>query len=316
MTFAAPANTPRRRCPLLAVLALCSATCMAAPALTVQELAPGVFVHVGAHAMATPQNGGAIANVAFVVGARCIAVIDTGGSYEEGASLRAAVRTHSRLPVCYVINTHVHPDHVYGNAAFADDHPHFVGHHKLAAAMRARQAYYVQYLERTLGPALAGPSTQVLPDTAVAVRQTLDLGGRTLVLRAWPTAHTDNDLSVLDEQSGTLFLGDLLFTERIPVIDGSVRGWLATMENLRAMRASHVVPGHGAPTTDWPAALAPQERYLAAVRDGVRQALRDRRSIGQASTEVALSERGNWKLFDAYHAHNVTTTFAELEWED
>ncbi len=302
-------------CVVAAVLPAMAATVVEAT-LPVDELAPGVFLHVGVHAAATPENHGAIANVGFIVGTRCVAVIDSGGSFEEGSALRRAIAARTPLPVCYVINTHVHPDHVYGNAAFASDKPHFVGHRNLAASMRARQAYYAAFVERSLGAAQAAQSVLIAPDTTVAATQTLDLGGRELRLQAWPTSHTDNDITVMDIKTGTFWLGDLLFRERIPVIDGKVTGWLATMESLAMIPAARAVPGHGAPGTDWPGVLQPQRRYLMAVRDGVRQALKAHRTIGQATTTVAASERDKWLLFNDFHAQNVTAAFTELEWED
>ena len=297
---------------------LVTAVCSAAEPLPVRELAPGVFVHIGLHAGATPENHGAIANIGFVVGSRCVAVIDSGGSFAEGSALRAAIKSRTAMPICYVINTHVHPDHVYGNAAFLADKPHFVGHKNLAASMGARDAYYSKYLQRTIGPVLAEKSSLVPPDMAVTVaqQQTLDLGGRMLILCAWPTAHTNNDLSVFDQLTGTLWLGDLLFRERIPVIDGSLIGWLATMKTLEGVQAARVIPGHGEPTSDWPGAMAQQQRYLSVVRDGVRVALKAGKSIGAAVREVGASERGKWLLFDDFHAQNVTAAFTELEWED
>lgn len=303
------------RCLAVGML-LVAGFCSAAEPLPMRELAPGVFVHVGLHAGATPENHGAIANIGFVIGTRCVAVIDSGGSFVEGDALRAAIKIRTATPICYVINTHVHPDHVYGNAAFMIDKPNFVGHSTLAAAMGARRDYYSKYLERTIGPVLAAKSSLVPPDIAVTQEQTLDLGGRMLLLRAWPIAHTNNDLSVFDPLTGTLWLGDLLFRERIPVVDGSIIGWLATMTALQGFQAARVIPGHGEPTSDWPAAMAPQQRYLSVVRDGVRAALKAGKSITDAVREVGASERGKWQLFDDFHAQNVTAVFTELEWED
>jgi quinoprotein relay system zinc metallohydrolase 2 len=285
-------------------------------ALPVVEIAPGVFVHQGVHAEVTADNLGAIANIGFIVGENCVAVIDSGGSFAEGSALRAAVRTRTAIPVCYVINTHGHPDHVYGNAAFVPDHPRFIGHQNLAGFLGARHLYYYKYLISTFGYDQAVKSAVVLPDVGVASDRTIDLGRRKLVLRAWAPSHTNNDLTVLDQNTGTLWLGDLLFTERIPVLDGKLSGWLATMGNLSAIAARRVVPGHGAVSSNWPAAMAPQARYLKTLQIEIRAAVRAGQSIQQAVAESGASERTQWQLFDAYHSRNATAAFAEIEWEN
>ena len=91
------------------------------------------------------------------------------------------------------------------------------------------------------------------PTLLVVDRAELDLGGRRLMLEAHPTAHTDNDVSVFDQASGTLWLADLLFMERIPVIDGSLLGWLEVLETVQGWPAQRVVPGHGPASAPWPA---------------------------------------------------------------
>jgi len=284
--------------------------------LVVREIARGIYVHAGLQEEASPSNRGDIANVGFVVGATCVAVIDTGGTLAVGRALRAAVRRVSALPVCFVVNTHVHPDHVFGNAAFIDERPEFVGHARLAAAMAARGENYERALLRDLGDVASG-STMVSPTSDVEQTRTIDLGGRVLQLRAWPSAHTDDDLTVFDEATGTWWLSDLLFVERVPVVDGSVRGWLKALAELRSWPApAHVVPGHGPVDSPWAKSLDDERRYLETVVREVRAAIKAGRSMQQTVDTAGQSEQPRWLLFDRYHRRNVTAAFAELEWED
>ncbi len=312
------------RCSIAALAFAWAGLCGANPAieaLPVEEIAPGVHVHAGHHATWPGARGdeveGDVANLGFVVGERCVAVIDTGGSPQLGQRLLAAIRRTTQQPVCYVINTHVHPDHTLGNAAFAalEPRPHFVGHARLRASLAARAPFYREALARELGIA-AGEADIVYPELEVERTAELDLGGRRLMLRAWPTAHTDNDLTVMDDASATLFAGDLLFIGHLPVIDGRLVGWLEVMDQLGGLEAKRMVPGHGAPTADWRAALDKQRHYLAGVRDGVRGALADKRTIADAVETLASTGTDGWLLTEDFHRRNLTAAYAELEWED
>jgi quinoprotein relay system zinc metallohydrolase 2 len=298
------------------------------------QVAPGVYLRPGIQQEFSRENRGHIANIGFIVGEQRVAVIDTGSSYREGAELRQKIAEITPLPIAYVIITHMHPDHALGAAAFKQDKPLFIGHEALADALVRRQQTYLQRMKEILGEDETEGTRLVFPTDDVAIDQVLrlDLGGRFLQLRAYPTAHTNNDLTVFDEQTGTLWLSDLLFVERIPVLDGSLRGWLTVLDELSkqnclSVRAetedgsadclaiTQVVPGHGPVVSDWKAALADEHRYLENTANGIKKIIKAGGTITEAVENVANDERDRWLLFEQYHGRNVTAGFAELEWE-
>ncbi len=294
---------------------LISYSTMALPPLSFSQVAQGVYLHTSAHHWPDRDNHGEIANIGFIVGERCVAVIDSGGSPQQGIALRNTIKQVTAKPVCYVINTHVHPDHIYGNIAFKEPGVQFVGHHKLARAMATRGDHYLGRAAELLDIQV-NQDNIIPPDIEVKDTMTLNLGNRELLLTAHPSAHTDNDLSVYDKTTDTIWLADLLFLEHIPVIDGSIKGWLSEMERLEKNHYKLVVPGHGHLVKDWPASMQPQKAYLTGLATEVRAMIKQGKTLEQAVNSVGLPAKKNWQLFEQFHRKNVTIAFAELEWED
>lgn len=304
-----------RLAPILALALAYWPALHAAEPLRMTEVAPGIYLHQGQQAFPDNRNRDEIANIGFVVGDRGVAVIDSGGNPEQGAALKAAVRQVTDQPIRYVVNTHVHPDHILGNSAFKEPGVIFVGHHKLAQAMAVRAPHYLATASRDLGLAL--PEDSVVPPT-LTVQDTLalDLGNRSLILTAHRSAHTDNDLSVFDSKTQTLWLADLLFVEHVPTLDGSLLGWLAVLDDLAKQPVKLAIPGHGPVQRQWPQALEPEKQYLLMLRDEIRALIKRGSTLENAVANVGQSARDRWPLFDHYHRRNVSTAFAELEWED
>jgi glyoxylase-like metal-dependent hydrolase (beta-lactamase superfamily II) len=192
------------------------------------EVAPGIYVHQGLHEDYSQNNHGDIANLGFIVGSRCVSVLDSGGSLTVGRALRAAIKRTTHVPICYVITSHVHPDHSLGNLAFREDTP---------------------------------------------------------------------------------------LIDRIPALDGSVKGWLSLIEELRDMEAVRVIPGHGPVSAPWPEALAAEQRYLQTLVDEIRALIARGGTLEEAMETVGDSEKDRWILFAQYHKRNVSKVFVELEWE-
>ena len=302
---------------LLGSLGLARGEGAAITPLPVREIAPGVYAHQAPVTAMNAASGGDIANLGFIVGDEAVAVIDTGGARIIGEPLKKAIEAVTQKPVRYVLNTHEHPDHIFGNAAFAAPGVTFVGHMNLPRAMAERGPAYLATWRRVMTPALVDGIKLVPPTLLVSpgndVR--LDLGHRLIDLRAWPPMHTDCDVTIFDEKTATLFTGDLVFLQHVPVVDASVLGWMRAMPALAKIPAKRVVPGHGTVDVDWPQALAAEKTYFTKLTQDLRGFIARGADINQAAKEAGQSEASKWQLFGIYNPRNATAGYAELEWQ-
>lgn len=279
-----------------------------------QNIADGVYLHQGQHVNFEHHQSDDIANIGFIIGDECIAVIDTGGSIATGKKLRLAIREISQLPICYVINTHVHFDHVLGNLAFLNDMTQFVGHASLLNAIEQNRNFFLRQFATNLG---TSPSTASIigPDVLVDDVMKLDLGNRIIHLVAHQPAHSYSDLTVLDVGTRTLWAGDLIFRERIPVLDGKLKGWLAVLENMQHKQVALLIPGHGTISSEWPQAYDGQQRYLQMLLSDTRQAITQGVFLEDAINSIGTLAKQQWLLHEQHHRSNVVKAFTELEWD-
>ena len=232
--------------------------------------------------------------------------------------LREAISAVTALPVSHVVLTHFHPDHVFGASVFAGVDT-VVAHVKYIRSRTQRAESYRRRFDYLLDGAGAGEEFLQPTDTvAVGTPLLIDLGERELQVQAWPVAHTDNDLTVLDERTNTLWASDLVFHERLPSLDGSLRGWLDVLSELEAIEPARVVPGHGSPGT-WDEVATEQTRYLTDLLEETRAAIASGTSLSRAIDEIGQPETGDvarlWAMWDLHHPANVTAAYTELEWE-
>ena len=282
------------------------------------EIANGNFVHIGHFPPLNSQNQGDIANIGFIVGEKCIAVIDTGSSIAVGQKLKAAIGRVSKLPICAVVITHVHPDHLLGLNAFGSDPGIvFYGHHRLPRQIKARYRYYLESVRQELN---LGEPEKYLIDNEIfkTIKNTvrIDLGNRILEIKAWGHAHTDHDLTIMDKKTETFWAGDIVTSEHVPILDSNARGYLEVTKRLKELNPKKYVVGHGDFKRPWGEVIAAQEEYITVLIDETRLALKNNVSLMDAVNVIGWGERHKWRNFDRYHRRNVTTTYTDLEWED
>ena len=276
------------------------------------EVANGIYVHGGRNVEIDHADRDDSAKIGFIVGQQCVAVVDSGGSLKTGRALLAAIRAHTAVPICYVINTHVHFDHVLGNAAFIEEGVEFIGHQNLASAVTSNRAFFYEHFARELDGAEA--DLVIGPTKTVSGSMTLNLGKRKLILEAHQTAHTNADLSVFDENTRTLWTGDLVFIDRLPILDGSLKGWLDWIEEYQAKSLARIIPGHGPTSAEWPSGADAERDYLTVLLTEARTAIGSGMFLEDAIETLARDVAAKWTLSE-FHRRNVSRAFRELEWE-
>jgi cyclase len=228
---------------ILAIVFLCVPSAFAGGGLT--KIADGVYSYVDVK-QASPQNSFG-ANAGIVIGRDGIVVIDTLISAKEAKKLIKDIRAVSDKPIKYVINTHMHLDHTFGNCEFA----------KLGATIIASadgKSEMKSYAEPALKKASAyGLSEKDLDGTGICnpsltfeKKMEVDLGDRTVELVHPGRSHTEGSIIVFVPDQKALFAGDILFTNYHPnLIYADIDGWVKALDFILAMDAATIVPGHG-----------------------------------------------------------------------
>ncbi|GAA1963813.1 MBL fold metallo-hydrolase [Catenulispora subtropica] len=259
--------------------------------------------------------------VTAVLGGEGVLVADTRCSVQEGKELRAELAELTPLPVRWVVNTHTHFDHMWGNAAF--DVPlmvppaEFWGHRNIPAFDPEGPGFLKtrEYLIREGGPEWKAKVDELVvrtPDHLVTASHALDLGGRTIELLHPGRGHTDNDLVLWLPDAALLIGGDLVEQSGPPAFgaDSFPLDWPATLAALSALttEATTYVPGHGDPAGR--AFLRDMQEYVTAVAEQIRALHADGVPVERAV------EAGSWPIADSSHfADAVVRGYAQLSGE-
>ena len=292
--------------------------------LKITKIADGIYIHYGKHENFYENNNiGDIANLGFIIGDDSIAVIDTGGSHQIGEALKLAIKKVSKKPIKFVINTHGHQDHIFGNTAFASEGATIYGHYKLKKFLKERGSQYVRQISEA-GDNVKGTSI-IFPHKIIATTSsdetkklsneiTIDLGNRKLLLTSHPTSHTYSDATVYDFKTKTFFVGDLVQEERLPTMDGLTKEWIKLLDEIAKVDFKIMVPGHGKIQTD-KTALNKTKKYLTVLYTDVINSLKNNVPAEKVIDTAAQSEKDEWVLFDRINPGNVARTFMRYEWE-
>jgi len=293
----------------------------------VETLAPGVYA-----AVATPGGFG-LCNAGIVDLGDATVVFDTMLTPMAGRDLeRAAERATGRRPA-WVVNSHWHGDHIWGNSAFVESHivssrtvrenirtrsrAQFAENRRsmrreLPTVDRPNSPYPTADRERVRGwfeGVLASPRLPVIRPPTVTFEDGLVLEGsrRTLHLQTFGGGHSPSDVFAFLPDEGVLFAGDLAMRGLHPSVgDGWPTRWASILGRMERLGADSIVPGHGPPgprTT-----LRATRRYLEALDAMARAAIRDRVSCRDFARTAVPARYRAWG-FSFMFPGNLSRTY-------
>lgn len=236
-------------------------------------IADGIWMVAGRNEPIVAHNGGAIANIAIIATPAGTILVDSGPSLRYGQMLRRVAEQLTGKPVVRVYVTHLHPDHGMGIGAFD---PAIVAAMPGTIADMARDGQgFSDALYRILGTWMRGTDL-VLPKIAIASDHE-EFGGRTLRLLPL-SGHSAADLALVDEQTGMLIAGDLVFHNRAPSTPtANLAKWRKSLGALEVLARNGVLPGHGPFDPTGTAAIAQTRAWIdwleLALGDAVRSGL-------------------------------------------
>ena len=256
------------------------------------ELATGVYARL--------HEG--LTNAGVIVGDDGVLIIDSLRVPSFARDLIQDVRHLSDKPIRYVIDTHSHWDHSWGNEEFPD--ATIIGHANCRSEMLDLEALD-RWREKVVGSnepwSQEAQSVRVTPP-ALTFETTLQLyfGGRRIDLRYLGRAHTSGDLFVHLPDDGLLFTGDVAQDGGVPYMqDGYILDWVQTDGRLLELDAERFMAGHG-PVGERPA-LAEARDFITAFASATERAIEEGQDEATASAYVTaeLRERfGGWRSFD------------------
>jgi len=259
------------------------------------------------------HNNGNMSNSCFVNMGTSYLVIDSGPTYSYASQAYEKMQQIKDLPISFVINTHVHDDHWLGNSYYAELGIQIIG----SSAFKKEAKVEVTRMQRRISKDAYLKTTQEFPKVFVEKheKKVLTFNDKEVhLISVNKKAHTDSDLLVYIPSEKIIFVGDLVFNDRIPSIrDGNLKGWMQTLEEVSSMDLDFIIGGHGKIVDR--SSIDMTYNYIKTLQKRVKSLIEDGEEISDVVNMVKMEEFKQINFYDSMHRQNVEIAYRMLEWE-
>lgn len=257
------------------------------------------------------RNNGNMSNSCFVNMGTHYLVIDSGPTYSYALQAYEKMKEIKNLPISYVVNTHVHDDHWLGNAYYAEIGVKIIGSHAFKNEPKVEKTR----MQQRITPEAYAKTTQEFPSIFVEEEMLLNINAlKVNLISVNKKAHTHSDLLVYIPHERMVFVGDLVFNDRLPSIrDGSLTGWLEALDEVRKMDVDYIIGGHGKIVDR--SSVDMTYNYIKTMKEKVAAFIEDGEEIADVVNMLTMDEYKDVNFYDSMHRQNVEIAYRMLEWE-
>ncbi|HTP60791.1 MAG TPA: MBL fold metallo-hydrolase [Burkholderiales bacterium] len=301
-------------------LLLALALCCALPALALEPIrvSQSVYYVRGETGLPSTANRGFTSNAGFVVTREGVVVFDALGTPALGKELLDAIREITLVPIRRVVVSHYHADHFYGLAAFKKAGAE-IWANRAARGYLASEAARQRLAERrqSLAP-WVGADMRLIPADRWLDRETsFQLDGLTFRIFPVGPAHTPEDLVMAVEEENVLFVGDLIFSGRVPFVgEADSKAWIAAIDRIAEFKPKVMIPGHGDASRDPAADLRLTRDYLVYLREKMGAAAEELEDFEVAYARTDWSRFAQLPAFEAVNRRNAYNTYIRMQGGD
>jgi len=284
--------------------------------MTLKQVSEHVYFVEGVPGIPT-DNEGFISNAGVVVTGAGVVVFDALGTPSLANKLLEKIREITDQPVVRVVVSHYHADHIYGLQVFADLDAEIlapVGSDLYLASENARER--LEDRRFTLDPWVNDDTRLVYPDQMLKHGTRFRLGDVDFTVTVVGNAHSDGDMTLYVEPDRVLFSGDIIFEGRVPFLgDSNTKHWVQVLERMEHEKLVALVPGHGGVAEKPNETIRLTRRYLAFLREQMKQAVDEMLPFDEVYAGIDWSEFEALPAFAEANRRNAYQVYLSLEEE-
>lgn len=300
---------------ILLCLIVTSAQATEKQELLLKKVTNNVWAIVGPLTNRNKENLGNNATFGFIVTDKGVVLIDSGGSLNGAKRLHKIIKTVTKKPIRYVVNTGGQDHRWFGNDYFSSLGAKIISSEAAKKDHKTRSNSQWTMLEARIGKNGIKGTKEKFADILFANEYKFSMGDTQFEIYHKGQAHTPGDAYLWLPKSKVMFTGDIVYTERMLGIgeQSNSKTWLAAFDAMASFKPKHVVPGHGKPTT-LEKAIKDTRDYLMFLRKAITLFMEN----GGGAHEISRINQTQFKYLNNYESlkgRNALKVYTELEWE-